>query len=43
MRPKLAAALAALGDGVAEIVIAGPERQAEVLRGGTGGTRLVAA
>jgi acetylglutamate kinase len=43
MRPKLAAALAALGDGVDEIVIAGPERQAEVLGGGTGGTRLVAA
>jgi acetylglutamate kinase len=43
MRPKLAAALAALGDGVDEIVIAGPERQAEVLRGGMGGTRLVAA
>ena len=43
MRPKLAAALAALGDGVAEIVIAGPERHAEVLRGGMGGTRLVAA
>lgn len=43
MRPKLAAALAALGDGVDEIVIAGPERHAEVLGGGTGGTRLVAA
>jgi acetylglutamate kinase len=43
MRPKLAAALAALGDGVGEIVIAGPERQADVLRGGRGGTRLVAA
>ncbi|HKB69270.1 MAG TPA: acetylglutamate kinase [Thermoanaerobaculia bacterium] len=43
MRPKLAAALAALADGVGEIVIAGPDRHADVLDGRHGGTSLVAA
>jgi acetylglutamate kinase len=43
MRPKLSAALAALAEGVGEIVIAGPERQADVLDGRRGGTSLVAA
>lgn len=43
MRPKLAAALEAVGGGVGEIVIAGPERHADVLAGRRGGTSLVAA
>lgn len=43
MRPKLVAALAALGAGVAEVVIAGPSRHARALQRGTGGTHLVAA
>lgn len=43
MRPKLAAALSALADGVGEIVIAGPGRHADVLDGRRGGTSLVAA
>ena len=43
MRPKLLACLAALRAGVEEVVIAGPERHADVLRGGEGGTCLVAA
>ena len=43
MRPKLLACLAALRAGVSEVVIAGPRRHADVLRGGEGGTCLVAA
>jgi len=43
MRPKLTAALSALDAGVPEVVIAGPSRHAEVLRGEKGGTCLVAA
>ncbi len=43
MRPKLLACLSALRAGVGEVVIAGPERHAAVLRGGEGGTCLVAA
>ena len=43
MRPKLAAALDAIGHGVGERVIAGPERHADVLDGRQGGTSLVAA
>ena len=43
MRPKLLACLSALHAGVDEIVIAGPDRQAGVLRGEKGGTCLVAA
>ena len=43
MRPKLAAALAALSAGVEEVVIAGPDRHADVLDGRRGGTSLVAA
>ena len=43
MRPKLGAALEALARGVAEVVIAGPNRHARALGRGTGGTHLVAA
>lgn len=43
MRPKIAACLDALAGGVAEILIAGPERHAAALAHGRGGTRLVAA
>jgi acetylglutamate kinase len=43
MRPKIAACLDALAGGVAEILIAGPERHAAALERGRGGTRLVAA
>jgi len=43
MRPKLGACLEALAGGVAEVVIAGPQRHATALRRGNGGTRLVAA
>ncbi len=43
MRPKLLACLEALRKGVREVVIAGPRRHADVLRGGEGGTCLVAA
>jgi len=43
MRPKLTAALEAIRLGVEQVVIAGPERQTDVLVGRTGGTALVAA
>jgi acetylglutamate kinase len=43
MRPKLQACLEALSGGVAEVVIAGPERHGVALRRGIGGTRFVAA
>jgi acetylglutamate kinase len=43
MRPKLAACLEAAAAGVAEVVIAGPERQQEAIAGGRGGTHVVAA
>jgi len=43
MRPKLTAALEAIRLGVDQVVIAGPDRQADVLVGRTGGTSLVAA
>ncbi len=43
MRPKLAAALEAIRLGVEQVVIAGPERHADVLVGRAGGTSLVAA
>jgi acetylglutamate kinase len=43
MLPKLRACLEAIRGGVAEVVIAGPRRHRAALRGGEGGTRLVAA
>jgi acetylglutamate kinase len=43
MKPKLLACLEAIAAGVPEVVIAGPSRHASVLRGGKGGTSLVAA
>jgi len=43
MRPKLEACLDAAAAGVAEVVIAGPERQAEALAGGRGGTHVAVA
>jgi acetylglutamate kinase len=43
MQPKLRASIDALNNGVAEIVIAGPEHHHEALSAGKGGTHLVAA
>jgi acetylglutamate kinase len=43
MLPKLRACLEAIHGGVPEVVIAGPRRHRAALRGGEGGTRLVAA
>lgn len=43
MKPKLQASIGAIEGGVGEVVIAGPGRHADALRGGKGGTHLVAA
>ena len=43
MRPKLSSCLEALGGGVPEVIIAGPEKHAKALSKGQGGTLLVAA
>lgn len=43
MRPKLAACLEAISDGVTEVVIAGPNTYADTLARGRGGTHLAPA